>query len=59
MRILRVVGLGIFLVLIAAILPPVFSELSKTLVIFLQSTQQALTAAGTLAGSAAHLAPSQ
>ena len=55
MKILRAFGTGIFLVIIAAMMPAVFAEFSKTLVVFLKSSQQAFTAAGVLASHAAML----
>jgi len=38
-------------------MPAVFSELAKTLIVFLQSAQQAFTAAGILASYASHIPP--
>jgi hypothetical protein len=55
MRIFRALGTGIFLLIIASLMPEVFSELAKTTVTFLQSSQQAFTAAGILASYAGHL----
>ncbi|MGH7175427.1 MAG: hypothetical protein ACREGR_03665 [Minisyncoccia bacterium] len=52
MGILRAFGLAIFLITIALLLPAVFAKLSDTLVVFLESSQTTLTAAGDLA---AHL----
>lgn len=57
MAILRSLGLGLFLVIIALLLPRVFAELSNTLVVFLQSSQAAFTAAGILASYANHIPP--
>jgi ribosomal protein L11 methylase PrmA len=55
MRIFRALGTGIFLLIIASLMPEVFSELAKTAISFLQSSQQAFTAAGILASYAGHL----
>ncbi len=57
MRILRALGLGLFLIIIVLLMPAVFFELSKTIVVFLQSSQEAFTAAGILASYAGHLPP--
>ena len=48
-------GFGLFLFILANAMPPVFSELSKTLTVFLESAQQAFLAAGVLASHAAAL----
>ena len=56
MGIFRALGLGLFLIILAALMPTVFSELAKTIVVFLQSSQEALAAAGTLASHAGTLA---
>ncbi len=55
MRPLHVLGFGLFLFILANAMPPVFSELSKTLTVFLESAQQAFLAAGVLASHAAAL----
>lgn len=55
MKILRAFGLGIFLVTVLVLMPTVFSELAKTIVVFLQSSQEAFMAAGTVAGYAGHI----
>jgi hypothetical protein len=55
MGILRALGFGLFLVVILFLMPTVFFELSKTIVVFLQSSQLAFTAAGVLASYAGHL----
>jgi hypothetical protein len=57
MKILRALGSGLFLLILSSLMPAVFSELSKTLVVFLQSSQQAAVAAGTLASYASHIPP--
>jgi hypothetical protein len=57
MSILRSFGFGLFLVIMLFLMPTVFSELEKTIVIFLQSSQVALTAAGILASYAGHIPP--
>ena len=59
MKILGAMGTGLFLLVIALLLPTVFAELSKTLVIVLQSSQEAFTAAGILASYASHIPPTQ
>ena len=58
MGIFRALGFGLFLVIIALLLPAVFTELSRTVVTFLQSSQEAFTAAGILASYAGHIPPS-
>ena len=55
MKISGVLGFGLFLVLLVLLLPAVFSELSRTIVVFLQSSQEAFTAAGILASYAGHI----
>ncbi len=52
MKILGAFGIGVFLVVLAALLPSVFAELSKTLVVVLRSIAEAFTAAGILASYA-------
>lgn len=58
MKILRALGTGLFLLIIASLMPTVFAQLTRTLVVFLQSSQQAAEAAGTLASYAGHIPPS-
>lgn len=58
MALFRVLGFGLFLIIIALVMPLVFVELVKTLVVILQSTQKAFQAAGTLASYAGHIPPS-
>jgi ABC-type transport system involved in cytochrome bd biosynthesis fused ATPase/permease subunit len=55
MGILRALGIGLFFLILALLMPTVFFELTKTLVVFLQSSQEALTAAGILASYAGHI----
>lgn len=57
MKVLGAFGFGLFLIILALLMPTVFSELSKTVVIFLQSSQQAFAAAGILASYAGHIPP--
>lgn len=57
MGIFRALGLGIFLIILASLMPTVFAEFVKTIVVFLQSSQQALAAAGILASYAGHIPP--
>ncbi|MFZ1074870.1 MAG: hypothetical protein WAN50_00640 [Minisyncoccia bacterium] len=57
MGIFRAIGSGMFLAIIALMMPTVFSELTKTLIVFLRSSQEALTAAGILASYAGQIAP--
>ncbi len=52
MRPIRVLGFGLFLFILANAMPHVFSELSRTIIVFLQSSQQAFLAAGALASKA-------
>ena len=52
MRISGSIGLGIFFLVLVSFMPLVFAELCKTIIIFLQSSQQAFTAAGILASYA-------
>ncbi|HUQ30176.1 MAG TPA: hypothetical protein VM103_01510 [Candidatus Paceibacterota bacterium] len=53
MEIFRALGLGIFFFVLTSFMPAVFSELAKTLIVFLQSSQDAFVAAGVLASHAA------
>lgn len=57
MPLFRVVGFGLFLVILAIAMPVALSELTKTIVIFLQSAQQAFLAAGILASYAGQIPP--
>ena len=52
MGIFRSLGFGLFLVIVALLMPTVFTELTKTVVVFLQSSQDAFSAAGILASHA-------
>ncbi|MBU6323687.1 MAG: hypothetical protein KGI41_03065 [Patescibacteria group bacterium] len=58
MGIFRALGFGIFLIVLASVMPPVLSELSKAIVIFLQSSEKAFLAAGALASYAGRIPPS-
>lgn len=53
---MRALSTGAFLIILALLMPAVFAQLSKTLVVFLESAQQAFAAAGILA---AHAVPPQ
>jgi len=55
MPLFRVVGFGLFLIIIAIAMPVVFAELTETIVVFLQSAQQAFAAAGILASYTANI----
>ena len=55
MGILHAIGFGLFLIILLFLLPDVFSELAKTLIVFLQSSQEAFAAAGILASYAGHI----
>ena len=57
MGILEAAGTALFLLILLVLMPQVFAEFEKTLIVFLQSSQEALTAAGTLAGAVAHTVP--
>lgn len=52
MKILRSLGLGTFFLVLLVFMPAVFFELSKTLVVFLRSSQQVFVTAGALASQA-------
>ena len=52
---LGVLGFGLFLIILLLLMPTVFSELSRTIVTFLQSSQEAFTAAGVVASYAGHI----
>ena len=55
MGIFRALGLGLFLIIIATLMPTVFAELTRTITVFLQSSEQALAAAGVVASYAGHI----
>lgn len=55
MGILNALGTGLFLVIIAYLMPTVFSELARTITVFLQSSQEALAAAGAVASQTGHI----
>lgn len=55
MGIFRALGLGLFLIIIATLMPTVFAELTRTITVFLQSSEQALAAAGIVASYAGHI----
>lgn len=55
MGIFRSIGLGIFFLVLVLFMPAVFSELARTLIVFLQSSQEAFTSAGILASYAGHI----
>ncbi|MDO8593734.1 MAG: hypothetical protein Q7R59_02470 [bacterium] len=55
MGILRAFGFGLFLVIVLILMPAVFSELARTTVVFLQSSQEAFAAAGIVASYAGHI----
>lgn len=57
MALFRVLGFGLFLVIIAVLMPLVFVELVRTLVVFLESSQKAFQAAGTIASYAGRIPP--
>jgi hypothetical protein len=57
MPLFRVIGFGLFLLIIAIAMPVVFAALTETILVFLQSAQQALLAAGILASYAGHIPP--
>lgn len=57
MGIFRALGFGLFLVIIALLMPAVFAELTRTIVTFLHSSAQAFAAAGVLASYAAYIPP--
>jgi hypothetical protein len=57
MKIFRAIGSGLFLVILALLMPAVFSELTKTIIVFLKSSQEALAAAGTIASYAGQITP--
>lgn len=55
MGIFRALGFGLFLIIIASLMPAVFAELIRTVVTFLQSSEQVFAAAGVLASYAGHI----
>ncbi len=55
MGIFNALGTGLFLVVIASLMPTVFSELAKTITVFLRSSQEAFIAAGAIASYAGHI----
>ncbi|HUY05515.1 MAG TPA: hypothetical protein VMV62_02245 [Candidatus Paceibacterota bacterium] len=57
MGIFNALGTGLFLLIIASLMPTVFAELMKTITVFLQSSEQALAAAGVVASYAGHIPP--
>ncbi len=57
MGIFRALGFGLFLIILASLMPLVFTELTRTAVIFLKSSQEAFMAAGVVASYAGHLPP--
>ena len=57
MGIFNALGFGLFLIILAFLAPTVFSELTRTVVTFLQSSQEAFMAAGILASYAGHIPP--
>jgi hypothetical protein len=57
MGIFRAFGLGLFLVIVALLMPAVFAELTRAIVVFLQSSEQAFAAAGVIASYAGHIPP--
>jgi hypothetical protein len=59
MGILRSTGFGLFLLILALMMPAAFAELSKTIVVFLQSSQKAFAAAGILASYASAIPTTQ
>lgn len=55
MGIFRALGFGLFILILAFLMPTVFAELTRTIVIFLQSSSQAFMAAGVIASYAADI----
>lgn len=55
MGIFHALGLGIFFFVLLSFMPTVFGELAKTLIVFLQSAQDVLAAAGVLASHTADI----
>lgn len=57
MGIFRALGIGIFLLIISSLMPTAFTALDRTVVTFLQSTDEALVSAGAYASYAGTLVP--
>lgn len=57
MGMFRALGFGLLLIILSSLMPAVFAELTKTIVVFLQSSQEAFAAAGILASYAGHIPP--
>jgi hypothetical protein len=55
MKIFGALGFGVFLMVLAALMPPVLAELTNTLVVVLQSSAKAFVAAGIIAAYAGHI----
>jgi predicted membrane channel-forming protein YqfA (hemolysin III family) len=55
MGIFRAFGFGIFLLILASLMPLVFQQLSSTAIAFLESSQEAFAAAGTLASYSSNI----
>lgn len=55
MGIFRALGFGLFILILALLMPTVLAELTRTIVIFLQSSSQAFMAAGVIASYAGHI----
>ncbi len=49
---LQAIGLGMTIIVLEVLVPGIFSELSKTVIVFLHSAQLAFTAAGQIASVA-------
>jgi hypothetical protein len=56
MKILRAIGFGVFLIVLAVLMPSVLTELTRTLVAILQSSAEAFMAAGAIASHAGQIA---
>lgn len=52
MKLLNAFGLSFFLAVFGLLMPAVFAELARTLIVFLRASQDAFIAAGTLASYA-------
>jgi hypothetical protein len=52
---LQAIGLGMLIIVLEVLVPGIFSELSKTIIVFLHSAQIALAAAGQIASVAGTL----
>jgi hypothetical protein len=55
MKIFGALGFGVFLVVLAVLMPHVLTELTKTIVVILQSSGEAFLAAGTIASHAGQM----